>query len=71
MKSTLDLLKEAHYKSGAPGTVVGFYGDGRYKVKLQYGERTFRFRTHPGINRVTIYASWSIDGDRQRKQATA
>lgn len=72
MKTLFDHIVEAHSLSGAPGRVTGFWGDGRYNVQLQYGTRKFRFKTHgPGDCRVTVYPSWSIDGQRQKKQATS
>lgn len=72
VKTTMDHLIEAHALAGAPGRVVGWWGDGRYKVELQYGEKVFRFRTHGmADDRVTVFPTWTIAGDRQRKQATS
>lgn len=67
----LEALSEAHAKSGAPGRVTGFWGSGHYGVEVQRGEvRRFRFwNLHDG--RVRVFPSWSIAGDRQRKQATS
>jgi hypothetical protein len=72
MKTTMQHLIEAHAKSGAPGRVVGWWGDARYEVELQYGRKVFKFRTHGmGDDRVTVFPCWSIAGDRQRRQATS
>lgn len=71
MKSTLDHIKEAHDKSGAPGEVLGFYGSGHYLVRLQYGACRFRFFSLRNPDRVRVVPSWTITGDRQRKQATS
>lgn len=69
--SLADRIAAAHRKTGAPGTVIGYYADGRYRVQLQYGQRLFRFRTHgAGDLRITVVCNWSIAGCRQRKQAT-
>lgn len=70
MKTIMDHLREAHARSGAPGNVTGFWGDGRYNVKLMYGDQKFRFREHAD-GRVTVFTSWVVGGARQRKQATS
>lgn len=72
MKTILDHIKEAHNLSGAPGRVTGYFARGYYTVKLQFGVNMFRFLTHgAGDPRVTVMPSWTIAGDRQRKQATS
>jgi hypothetical protein len=63
-------LIRAHARSGAPGDVVGFFADGRYRVRLQDGT----FKVYPMLtysDRVTVKTSWSIAGQPQRRQATA
>lgn len=72
----LEALSEAHAKSGAPGRVTGFWGIniegvGAYGARLQSGWiQRFRFQ-HLQDGRVRVFPSWSIAGDRQRKQATS
>lgn len=66
----INKITQAHLFSGAPGQVVGYFADGRYKVRLQYGEKIFRF-VCLSDGRVRVFCKWTICGDRQRKQATS
>lgn len=67
---TLDRIRQAHNRAGAPGDVIGYTGAGRYRVRLQHGTREFRMHCLPD-GRIRVFASWSIAGCRQRKQATS
>jgi hypothetical protein len=70
LKTLFEHIKKAHNKSGAPGKVTGYWGNGYYNVRLQYGYKPFRFFTCKN-GCVTVKPSWTIAGDRQRKQATS
>jgi len=74
-QTLLDQISAAHTLTGAPGTVVGYYGDGRYKVRVAtvFGAlpafKLHRFRLGKG-NRATVSCSWTTNGKRQRRQVT-
>ena len=69
-------LREAHIKSGAPGTIIQFNADkndrfrGTYVVRLQYGHFVFKWRWLPG-GHVRVKCHWKIGDDLQRRQATS
>ena len=69
-ENILDLLRRAHIKSGAPGDIQYANTDGLYRVKLQYGEKVFRWKLTADRKGVSVDCSWSIAGDKQRKRAT-
>jgi hypothetical protein len=74
-QTLLDQIGAAHTLTGAPGAVVGYYSDGRYKVRVTAHSgapsafKLHRFRTGKG-NRVTVFCAWTINRKRQRRQVT-
>lgn len=69
-----EAIKAAHNRSGAPGRFIIYGCDnsdqskGHYVVGLQFGEQRFQWKRNG--DKLTVRCSWSISGDRQRKQAT-
>ena len=66
---TIDAVKRAHAKSGAPGRFLALLEESQqYFVQLTHGVDKFKYHTRG--NKLTVTCSWSIGGDYQRKQAT-
>jgi hypothetical protein len=69
VKATINAIKKAHAKSGAPGTFLALLeNSGQYFVQLQYGTQKFRYVERP--DSLTVHCNWTIAGDSQRKSAT-